>query len=66
MLAVIRLQNTSASVSLYVLVILANSFVNVFYINANCYYSNYINTLDFSRDSWVSRSPGLNLFKIGL
>lgn len=47
----ITLLHTSASVSLYVVVIVANSFVNVFYINANCYYSNYINALDFSRDS---------------
>lgn len=36
------------------MVIIASSFVKVFYINANCHYSNSINALDFSRDSWVS------------
>lgn len=65
MLAGIRLLIASASVSLYVTVILINSFMSVFYINANCYYSNYINTLDFSRDFGCVEVQGFIYFKLG-
>lgn len=49
-----RSPEKSASVSPYVMVIIASSFGKVFYINADCHYSNSIKALDRSRDSWVS------------
>lgn len=45
---------TPALVSPYAMVIIASRFVNMFSINVNCHYSDYIKALDFSRGSWVS------------
>lgn len=47
----IRLLNSSASVSPRVTVTVVSSFVDIFYINANCCYSDCSNALGVSRDS---------------